>query len=701
MPYSPQDTPAPELIRRLSAELRRKSGELDAVFNLLPIGIGIAEDPECRYIRVNRAFAGQLGIAPAGNASLSAPEHERPPFKVVRDGVEVPPEELPMQYAARHGVEVHDVELDVVHPDGRRVSLYEWAAPIFDEGGNVRGAIGVFMDITERRRVEREQRFLSDASRVLSSSLDYQSTLRGLAQLAVPALGDYCAIDVVQDGDTCARVEFAAADADKRAVAEALRRFPPVLTRDSHAAGVIRTGDAHLALECPSDVLRRAAQSDEHLALMERLGARGFMMVPLRARGRTLGLLTIGSCSPDRRFDERDLRFAQEVAVRAGLALDNALLYRDAQEANRLKEEFLATLSHELRTPLNALLGWTHMLRSPAVEEQTRLRAIESIERNAKAQAVLINDILDVSRVISGKLRLNVQPVDLQAVLLAAIDSVKPAARARDIDIALSFKSISGHAMGDADRLQQVAWNLLSNAVKFTPPGGRVEVGLEQVGSAVQITVTDTGIGIDPAFLPYVFDRFRQADSSSTRTHGGLGLGLAIVRHLVDVHGGTVSADSKGTGRGSRFMVMLPLAPAPRTEAAAGAHQSEGRGVLRGIRVLAVDDDPDSRELILVAVQMAGGEVMAVESGRAALDACGGFDPHVIIADLAMPEMDGYDLLRELTARRGPVPPVIALSAYGGEDAGHRSRAAGFALHLSKPADYEQLVNAVAGIAAK
>jgi signal transduction histidine kinase len=421
------------------------------------------------------------------------------------------------------------------------------------------------------------------------------------------------------------------------------------------------------------------------------------MMVPLRARGRSLGLLTVGSFS-GREYGTSDLALAQDVAARAALALDNALLYRDAQEANRLKEDFLATLSHELRTPLNALLGWLHMLKMPNADEATKKRALESIERNARAQAVLINDLLDVSRVVSGKLRLEQRSVDLSGVVLAAIDAVRPAARAREIELNVSLGSIAREVWGDPDRLQQIVWNLLSNAVKFTPPNGRIELAVEETGGAVQISVTDTGVGIDAAFLPHVFERFRQADSSTTRPQAGLGLGLAIVRHLVDLHGGTVTVSSPGLGRGATFTVTLPtrrseVKPPP------GTRPAVAMPTLKGIRVLAVDDDEDSRELVLLTARAAEAEVMVVSSAASALDALPGFRPHVIVADLAMPGMDGYALMDRIMGTIDAPPPVIAMSAYVGEEEVERARRAGFARHLGKPADYQRLVATIAELA--
>jgi PAS domain S-box-containing protein len=562
-PMAPHpDKDAFELVRKLSAELRRRAGEVDTIFDLLPIGIGIADDPECRDIRVNRAFAEQLGISPGDNASLSAPQAERPAFQVIRDGRELRPDELPMQTAAREGIEVREVELDVVRADGRRVTLYEYAAPLFDEQGRVRGALGVFVDISARRRLEQEQRFLAEASSVLAASLDYESTLRALAQLAVPAFGDYCAVDVQRQDGAFERVELFTADEARQPIAEALKAFPPALGVDSPAARAIRTGEVIVVNESGEALLAQAAQSAKHLELLRGFGATSFLMVPLRARARTLGLLTAGSFS-GRRYEDRDVALALNIAGRAALALDNALLYRDAQEANRLKEEFLATLSHELRTPLNALLGWTRMLKNDQLDAAGRQRALETIERNAQAQTLLINDLLDVARVTAGKLRLQEVRVDIPAVVQAALDAVRPLARARGVRIDAVVPPVEAVVTGDPDRLQQVIWNLLSNAVKFTPDGGRVEVAVEEPAGAVQIRVRDTGIGIEPELLPFVFERFRQGDSSTTRAHGGLGLGLAIVRHLVELHGGLVTASSDGPSHGAEFVVTLPASAAP------------------------------------------------------------------------------------------------------------------------------------------
>ena len=693
MPFHPLD-----LIRKLSVNLQQRPAEIEVILDVLPIGIAIADDPWCRGTRVNRALARLLGTEGSGHGSLSEPAFGPLPVKALKDGRVMNHDERPMYEAATQAVEVSGVVVDIVATDGNKITLMEYAAPLFDVNGKVRGAIGIFVDISERRRIEQEQRFLAKASSILSSSLDYETTLKALARLAVPTFGDYCTVDVMRDDGTFARVDLVVDDPDRAEVAKALRRYPPTLSVEGPAVLAIRSGEPYVENEASPEKAHRSAQNAEHLELLRRFGVRSFMMVPLRSRGRTLGLFATGSFGA-RHYDERDLTLAQDVAARAALALDNAILYRNAQEANRLKEDFLATLSHELRTPLNALLGWMHMLKMPSVDEATKKRALESIERNARAQSVLINDLLDVSRVISGKLRIEQSPVDLPTVVLAAIDAVRPAVRAREIELSVSLGSVTREVWGDADRLQQVMWNLLSNAVKFTPLSGRIEVAVEELAGAVQISVADNGTGIDSAFLPHVFERFRQADSSTTRMQAGLGLGLAIVRHLVDLHGGTVTVTSAGLGKGSTFIVTLPtrLSPIAQADLQSTTDQLPS---LKGIRVLAVDDDADSRELILLTVRAAEAEVMVVSSAISALDAIATFHPHVIVADLAMPGMDGYGLIRE-TAKLVPraMPPMIAMSAYASQLDIERSTQAGFARHLGKPGGYQRLVAAIAEVA--
>ncbi len=435
-------------------------------------------------------------------------------------------------------------------------------------------------DITDRKRAEQERAefireqaaraeaeaagrrlaFLAEASAILAGSLDYKTTLASVAQLAVPFLADYCIVDLIGEDGALRQVAVAHRDRSKEESLREIRRLYPFdMNQNYGVPKVIRTGQPEIVPEVNSDWYKTAARDDEHLKRMREMDFKSYLIVPLIAGKRTLGAISLVSVSSARRYGQQDLRLAEDLARRAALAIDNARLYEEAQTVSRLKDEFLTTLSHELRTPLTSILGWARIMRSPGLDKESFNYAIASIERNAQAQAQIIQDILDVSNIITGKLQLNIGPVLLPDVIEAAIKSVRPAAEAKSISLETSCDNSIGPITGDADRLQQVVWNLLSNAIKFTPKEGRVKVEVKRDGSDVEIKVSDTGCGIKPDFLPHVFERFRQADGSSTREHGGLGLGLAIVKHLVEMHGGTVMAESGGEDKGATFTIRLPL----------------------------------------------------------------------------------------------------------------------------------------------
>jgi len=408
-------------------------------------------------------------------------------------------------------------------------------------------------------------------------------------------------------------------------------------------------------------------------------------------------------------LSERDRALVALVARQAADALQRARLYaaerearEEAESANQMKDEFLATLSHELRTPLNAIMGWAYMLRHGSLDEATSARALDAILRNAHAQNQLVADVLDVSRIITGRLRLHVRPVDLRGVVQQALDAVAPAVAARGVNVELVTGSGDMVIAGDPDRLQQVVWNLLSNAVKFTPAGGRVEVKLDRAECGVDLVVIDTGAGIAPEFLPRVFDRFSQADASTRRTHGGLGLGLSIVRHLVELHGGGVEAWSEGVGLGARFTVRLPASAAadqarparrPQSRAAAGTDHVN----LQGLRILVVDDEPDGREVVISILRQRGAHVVAAASAAEGLERLAETLPHLLIADSGMTGMDGFELIRRVRAL--PLPagnvPAMALTAYGRAEDRARCLLMGFQVHVPKPFVPDDLVAAV------
>jgi signal transduction histidine kinase len=395
-----------------------------------------------------------------------------------------------------------------------------------------------------------------------------------------------------------------------------------------------------------------------------------------------------------RQYQVRNLLNRQEV------------LRGEAEEANRIKDEFLATVSHELRTPLNAILGWATLMRQGKADGKTLARAIETIERNAKAQAQLIEDLLDVSRMISGNLRLNLEQIDLVSVIKAAVDVIHPAAVAKDIQLDLDLDFVDLEA--DAHRLQQVVWNLLSNAVKFTAAGGRVGIKLERVGSQAQIKVSDTGEGIDPEFLPHLFEPFRQADGTITKRHGGLGLGLAIARRIVEMHGGTIYANSEGAGRGSTFTLGIPIR-AVREALPALPFTSEGSlfqpsfsptdlPTLSGIRILAVDDEEDTREMVKGVLEKFGADVLSAGSAREAFVALHDWHPDVIVCDIGMPGEDGYSLIRKVrqSESHDRNTPAIALTGFARPEDRKRALAAGYQMFIPKPVETNQLVSTIA-----
>lgn len=384
-------------------------------------------------------------------------------------------------------------------------------------------------------------------------------------------------------------------------------------------------------------------------------------------------------------------------------AAEKERLYQQAEESSRLKEEFLATISHELRTPLSAVLGWTRMLRLGQLSEEDEAKALDTIERNARAQAQLIDDLLDVSRIVTGKLRMDVRPSDPNGFIDAAVEAVRPAAEAKGVRMQKVIDTGALSIPGDPVRLQQVVWNLLSNAIKFTPRGGRVQIRSERVNSHLEIVVSDTGQGISSDFLPHVFDRFRQADQKTSRQHGGMGLGLAIVRHLVELHGGTVRATSEGVGEGATFTVMLPISPIYQVDPSGGRVHPGARDLLPaddcsdrldGLTILVVDDEPDTRDLLKKGLEYCGAQVRLAGSASEALNALNNSVPDVLISDIGMPEVDGYDLIRrvrELQTDKGRVA-AIALTAYTRVEDRLQALRAGYDMHVPKPVELTELV---------
>ncbi|MBN4000457.1 PAS domain S-box protein [Nostoc sp. LPT] len=868
-----------EKILQLNRDLQRRITELQTLLEVIPIGIGIAEDPKCQNIKVNPAFAKQLGISSDTNASLSADLDERPTsFKIYRQGRKLSTEELPMQYSAAHGVEVLNFELDVVHDNGKIVNLLEYVAPLFDEEGKTRGSVGAFLDITERKQAEEvllnQQKWLEDVLNLMPRPLlfikpgtarvtfanrsanelaggefpkgipaeDYHTvyyytdaagdripnelmpgvrvargerlnglevdwhTPDGVRSLLIfadtlPAMHGHPAtcILVFQEISNLKRVEKALSLGYKRlkllfdTANDLLSSQEPVLLIDSvyrklreqigievYLNYLVEDNSQVMRLRSYSGISQGMAKEIEYLAfgqgvcgtvalsrhsiavenvqqstdsqteLIRSLSITAYYAYPLIAQGRLLGTLSFGSRTL-LSFTDNQKGMMQAVCDQIAIAMERASLIaflqqqtEQLQEANRMKDEFLGILSHELRSPLNAILGWAQLLQRSKLSDSQMAKATETIERNAKAQTQLIEDLLDISRMNRGKLRLDVCTCNLVPIIESAIETVSLAAQSKEIDLRFSLipsketrnsdwglgvnrenlefpkaqSQTNQHSedsklgensqflvFGDFERLQQIIWNLVSNAIKFTPVGGRVEVQLSVINGQekqqttdkyAQIQVIDTGIGISPNFLPYVFDRFRQADSSSTRIYGGLGLGLAIVRHLVELHGGTVHADSPGKEQGTTFTVKLPLLKSSSLRPSASPLLS-----LLGVRVLVVDEQADTREFITTALEQYQAEVKAVASVSEALQLIIQWKPDALVSDISMPQEDGYSLIRKVRSQPpelGGNIPAAALTADTREEDRLQAIQEGYQLHLPKPIKAAELATVIASL---
>ncbi|MBD2562415.1 MULTISPECIES: AAA family ATPase [Nostoc] len=554
---------------------------------------------------------------------------------------------------------------------------------------------------TAEQALERIAR-LQSITAALSESLTPAQVSEVIVEQSMAALGANSAL-VALVNESKTELEIVRAVGYNQDLVDTWRNF--AINSPSPLAEAVRTGQPVWAEPTENRVARYP-----HLAeIYAQYDFNAWISIPLMVEGWAVGGITLGFAQPQQ-LSEEDQGFILALAQQCAQAIARAHLYEAerrarsaAESANRIKDEFLAVLSHELRTPLNPILGWTKLMRTRKLDQATSDRALETIERNAKLQTQLIEDLLDVSRILQGKLNLNFGSVDLALTIRSAMETVRLSAEAKSIQIQTILESGVGQVLGDTNRLQQVFWNILSNAIKFTPTGGLVKIKLEQVGSQVQIRVTDTGKGIAPEFLPYVFDYFRQADGATTRKFGGLGLGLAIVRHLVELHGGAVQAESLGEDQGATFTVKLPCLQDESKKIKDAKDNSsfveDQPSPLSGLEILVVDDDADMREFLPFMLEQYGATVTAVASAIEALTALSQSQPSLIISDIGMPEMDGYMLMRQvrsLEPEQGGTIPAIALTAYAGEMDYQQAIAVGFQQHISKPVDPEELIKAIA-----
>ena len=614
----------------------------------------------------------------------------------------------------------YDIDYRTVAPDGQVRWIRAIGRGFYDATGNPMHFDGITMDISDRKRQEeersrvevRERQYmrrlqrLAEASVAINSTLSLDEILQLITEQAREIIEAHQSVTSMSVDDNWAQAINAVSLSDKYAQ---WREY------DEKTDG---SGIYTLICRMQRPMRMTQAELEAHPAWRgfgKHAGnhppMRGWLAVPLTTHDRkNIGLIQL-SDKYEGEFTQEDEAILVQLAQMASAAIDNARLYQESQQANRLKDDFLATLSHELRSPLNAMLGWLTLLRTRKFDEAAKTRALETIERNARTQAQLVEDILDVSRIIRGQLRLNVRPVTLVPVIESALDTVRPAADAKSIRLQSVLDPAAGPVSGDSDRLQQIIWNLLTNAVKFTPKGGWVQICLERINSHVEITVADTGQGISAEFLPYVFDRFRQADGSITRSYNGLGLGLAIVRHLVELHGGTVHAESPGKGLGARFTVKLPLMAVTtkdseheRVHPTVGGRVSfENSPSLESLRILVVDDEADARELLIQILKESGVEVVAVATAEEAIrvltEQASRLD--VLVSDIGMPNQDGYSLLRRvrsLPPEMGGQIPAVALTAYARTEDRRAAFLAGFQSHLAKPVELAELIAVIANL---
>jgi len=574
-------------------------------------------------------------------------------------------------------------------------------------------------DITERKRTESRLALQYAVTQILSEAQDFRESVKNILETACQKLDWEVGV-------------FWKLDREK-SVLRAVETCPDPSPETPEFDRLTKTLELEKGVELPGRIwedgkpvwINNFAEDPDlpRSAVAAREGLHGAFGFPILVGGDILGVIEF--FSPDVREPDDELlqmvvgiggqigQFSERKRAEEKLAalLESERAARsDAEQANRLKDEFLATLSHELRTPLNAVIGWSRMLGSGRLDTESSKHALEVVERNAWAQKQIIEDILDVSRVITGKLQLNLSPVDLVTVVDAALDAVRPAMEAKEIKIETLIDSSLRMISGDADRLQQVVWNILSNAAKFTPVGGKIEISVNQVTGQVQIQVKDSGPGIDPVFLPHVFERFRQADGSTTRMHGGLGLGLAIVRHLVELHGGTIAVENREDRDGAIFTVRLPLPSGelrPETLANAAGVFKEGRGEspsLEGLRILIVDDEPDALDLISVELAQHGAKVTGASNAQDALKALEDAEFDLLISDIGMPNTDGYELIRRIRGQEdGKYQriPAVALTAYARVQDRMRAVMAGFNTHVAKPVEANELITVVASLAGR
>lgn len=545
----------------------------------------------------------------------------------------------------------------------------------------------------DRKRSEQDARFLAEASAALAGLVDYQSTLQKVARLAVPTFADWCAVDMLDEDGALRRLAVAHVDPSKVELAHELyRRYPPDPAAPQGAWNIIRTGNSEIVADIDDKLLVATIADAELLRIMRELGLKSYMGVPLSVRGSVLGVITFIAAESGRRYEVADLTIAEDLAHRAAIAIENARLYQSAREADRRKDEFFALLGHELRNPLAPMCNALNVLKLPGADAAITNRARAMMERQVEYMVRLVDDLLDMSRIMRGKIELRTEPVELATVIARAIETAQPYIEAEEHHLQIDIQPEPLWVNGDLVRLAQVFSNLLSNAAKYTDRGGQIWLTARREDGVAVVRVRDTGIGIRPEAFPRLFDMFFQAERRTKESQGGLGIGLSLVRGLVELHGGSAEAYSGGLGQGSEFLVRLPLLAAEEKRVQHRSPATKAREKLPPRRVLVVDDNVDAADSLALLLRLQGLDVEVAYDGVSALEKAEAELPSLAFLDLGMPRMDGYELARAFRARpafEGIV--LVALTGWGQSEDRQRTRAAGFDYHFVKPVEAEAL----------
>ena len=547
-------------------------------------------------------------------------------------------------------------------------------------------------DVTDRRRAERTAQFLVEASEALASVIDLRSTLEKVTHLAVPRFADWCCVKLIDANQSLASLVMSHIDPARLAAARKLfERAPPDFTTAHPRLQIMHGGVPQLVQEIGDDWLAAAFPHAEHCALVKGFGLRSYLGVPLVIRERKLGLLEFFSAESGRSFDARDVQAAEDLARRTAVAIENAELYQALRDADRKKDDFLALLAHELRNPLAPIQSALQILKVPTVDPRTSGEAREVAERQVVHLTRLVDDLLDVSRIMRGKIVLRKERVDLSAIVNRAVETIRPAIDAERHELSIELPAEEVALDADIVRMSQALANLLSNAAKYTPAGGRIWLTAALDDSLLTVRVRDTGIGIAPETLPHLFDMFMQVAPGTTRSQGGLGIGLTLVKSLIEMHGGTVAVQSEGLGRGSEFSLRLP-APTLKAQASAEPAQEKTEAPIASRRLLIVDDNVDAAQSLAVLLRLYGHQVRVAHGGEEALAAVAAERPELILLDIGMPGMNGYEVASHLRKQFTPEQlTLVALTGWGQEQDRRRSKEAGFDHHLTKPVELATL----------